>query len=224
MLISKKQLKNHVCSKDETREALRYICFTKDGAVSTDGKVLMVVPYPRWNENTRFASRDIKEKAEAEFTRPVMIHAKDAPNIAASMKTQDFIFYGKQQPLAAILDEGGADEQQSTRYTVAFNDPETYLTMKFVRPSITHFPNYQRYLEHRPDDIVLRFNTALLADLLRKMSAAASDDQAYVDLRIKPAENGAVEPVQLATCGDGKPGVQAVIMPVLKSKWDDEKD
>lgn len=223
MLISKKQLKNHVCSKDETRKALRYIHFTKDGAVSTDGKVLMVVPYPRWNENTRFASRDIKEKAEAELTRPVMIHAQDAPNIAASMKTQNFIFSGKQQPLAAILDEGGADEQQSTRYTVAFNDPETYLTMKFVRPSVTKFPNYQRFVEPRPNDVVLRFHTHLLATLLRKMSAAASDDQPYVEIRIpQPAENAVIDFVQLATYGDGKVGVRAAIMPVRNR--DDKKD
>lgn len=217
MLISKKQLKHNVCSRDYSRPPLRCICFADDGAVSTDGKVLMVVPYPHRNENTRFANPKVKKAADAPPEHPVMVKANDAQAIAASMKDIRVSRFGKnghtQQAMAAITDD--SQLPQLSKYTVVFNDEESIRNMLVAQATVGKFPNHKTYFDKRPNDLILRFEIRRLRDLLTKMIAADDPDNRFVDMRISPTEDRIVrDPVQLFARGGTYAGVRAVIMPV----------
>lgn len=217
MLISKKQLKHNMCSKDYTNPVLRCICFTDDGAVSTDGKALMVVPYPHHNEDTRFANHDVKEAADTKPERPIMVNANDAQAIAASMKDIRVSRFGKngytQQAMAAIVD--GSSLPQMSKYMVVFNDEESIRNMLITRATVGEFPNHKTYFDERPRDMILRFNIRVLRDLLTKMIAADDSGNNIVELHISPAEDRIVlDPVQLVARGGTYAGVRAVLMPM----------
>ena len=64
MLISKQQLACHVCSAYDDRKAIQSICFDENGAVSTDGKRILIVPYPVNANQDLFETEESKADAE----------------------------------------------------------------------------------------------------------------------------------------------------------------
>lgn len=203
MLISKKQLKNHVCSDDDSRRTLMFIRFDKKGAMSTDGKRAMLVPYP--TQNPSMLRESVEEAAKAEFTNPVLIHKNDAAEIASGMKPISLPVHGKQIPLVAIS-SGGMNQSE---YFVVQNNIDSDKRMAVKRSDPGNFPEVDNFFDIHEGDLTLRFTLKLLADLLNKMAAAAGPDQPFVEFRFS---SDPLLPIQIATFGDERPGVRGCIM------------
>lgn len=60
MIISIKQLQHHQCPKKPLHHKTAYVFFTERGAISTDGRKLMIVPYPE-DEKTHDTPKSEKD-------------------------------------------------------------------------------------------------------------------------------------------------------------------
>ncbi len=229
MLISKKQLVNHMCSTDDTRKALHCICFGAEGAYSTDGKCVLLVPYPHKDNNTYYASDAVQAAAEAEFVRPLLINRQDAKEVAAVAKNVDLPYSGwrrtthvKQQAMVAVLDaEPQAEAQQSAACTIHYIDDKAdkSITVKRRFDGTGNFPDVAQFFKPAENCSKLVFDARLLEKLLRQIIAASVSEQKYVEFVIQqPNDRGRIlEPAQINTRGNDEANshsVRAVLMPV----------
>lgn len=201
MLISKEQLKFNVCGDDENKT---FICLDDKGAVSTDGKRIMIVPYPEDGNLDLFETE--VTRADAKYSlglgERILVSAEQAKQISNAFCKGDGAIPGVQ--FAAI--EKNPDGTKS----ISMVNPDEGIQKEFLlAEKFDDFPNYKMVI---PSDDKLSFEiifiTSLLVDLLTKMQKAGKD---FTDcLRVKfHGQHGVVEFIH----GDIEENIKGYIMP-----------
>lgn len=175
MLISKEQLKFNVCGTEDNNNN---ICLDEFGAVSTDGKRLMIVPYPKDCDLELF--EDEVTRADAKYKlapgERILISAEQAKQISNAFCKGDSIIPGVE--FAAI--EKNPDGTKS----ISMVNPDEGIQKEFlVAEKFDNFPNYRIVIPASEPTAEFVFTTSLLVDFLTKMQKAGKE---YSDcLRIK---------------------------------------
>ncbi len=189
MIISKNQLKYHVANNTESREALQFINFCELGAVSTDGKSIMIVAPPEGNEAFLHGSLEILVAASQPLARNLYIHCDDAKELIGN-----FTRIGGNQ--AALTNENDDD-----KFKLFFENGEVAKTIETKRKQPYNFPDVFRVLSQKPGAVSMCFDAKLLKDFIGKLSAAS--EQRYIEFRFNvDSDNMVVDPVEFLMFDD----------------------
>ena len=72
-LVSRVNLECHVAAKDATRFQLHALYFTPEGVISTDGKLLLITPYP--DDSLEEYPAVFEDKLDPSYTSPEDAHS-----------------------------------------------------------------------------------------------------------------------------------------------------
>jgi len=209
MIISKEQLQFHVCSGDSSRPEICKICFDKSGAISTDGKRLLVVPYPKLPDDELFESE--QTKADAKYEIPdgerACISSENSRHVASN-----FFKYSEVKNPDQTFAAMEKCENESVKISLTNGD----LHKEFlIDASSQTFPEYSQIIPRSEPTFETMFDTSLLIDLLRKIKGADAGNSKYVKIRFH-GEAGLAELVTVSE-SDHEP-IRAFIMPVRNNE------
>ena len=206
MLINKQQIKCHVASKDETRKEICGICFRKEGAISTNGRCLLVVPYPEIDSDDFFEvpEAEIDNNFKLENDDEIIINQEDAKHLEKNFfKPGELPFI----PLGA-MGRVGDEKAQVVMSNTSFDKIFTF------KPIDGKYPDYQKVMPQSKPQYVLNFDINSFSELLKIAAEALGES----DSRIVTFEfRGAASPVVLK----GARGLYGLAMPC---RVEDEKE
>lgn len=207
MLISKQQLACHVCSAYDDRKAIQSICFDENGAVSTDGKRILIVPYPVNANQDLFETEE--SKADAKFKlapgQKILVHNEQAKQIAAAFFKDDGCVPGVR--FAAM-------EQKNGEKLISMVNPEQKIHKEFLLDESFdgEFPEYRRMIPKSDPTLQISFSVNLLLDLLQNMKRAQGDKKSeYVRFKFH-GEMGIAELI----LGDDEHAIYAYLLPAIR--------
>lgn len=166
MIISKEQLSCHVCSTDEERASINYISFEKDGAVSTNGKTILIVPYPNINDNDLFETAEsiadakykLKENENIMVRRDVAKHVSQ--NFFKTSETNNDV-----QTFAAM-------EVKNNDIHISMISPVVDKEFETIKASID-FPSWKGVLPKTECTSQMNFNISELFNLMKQLKSAS---------------------------------------------------
>jgi len=210
MLISKQQLACHVCGCDDTRKAIQSICFDQLGAVSTDGKRLLIVPYPVNANQDLFETEEAKADAKFKLSpgQKILVHEEQAKQIAAAFFKGDGSDPGVR--FAAM------EQKESGEKLISMVNPEQKIRKEFLLDESFDggFPEYKQVIPKSETTLEISISLNLLLDLLNQMKKAQGDTiSEFVDFRFH-GERGLVE----MTLGEDEKAIRAYITPAIGNK------
>lgn len=198
MLINKQQIKCHVASKDDSRKELCGICFRKEGAVSTNGKCLLIIPYPEINAN------DFFEVPEAEIDRAfklgeneeIIISQEDAKHLEKNF------FKKGELPIIPLGAMGKIDNEkaQVVMSNISLNKVFTF------KPVEDAYPDYKKVLPQSKPEYVIDFNIEILSEMLKIAASALNDADSKI---VRFEFRGPASPVVIKNSG----GLYGLAMP-----------
>lgn len=210
MLISKQQLACNVCSHDDTRDTLQCICFDEQGAVSTDGKRILIVPYPVFQDLELFETEETKADAKFKLDpgQKILIREEQAKQIAAAFFKGDGCIPGVR---FAAMEQTPTGEK-----LISFVNPEQKISKEFLLDESFDgaFPNYRQVIPKSEITFEINVSINLLLDLLTQMKKAQGDQTAeFVKFRFH-GETGVFE----LTLGKDEHQIRAYMSPALGVK------
>lgn len=205
MLITKQQFAQNVCS-DPARPELNRIRFDQIGAVSCDGKRILIVPYPVIEEDlfeTEETAADAKYKLQG--GEAIYIKEEQAKQIAnAFFKPSDGVDGCFRY---AVM------EQKDGKRLISLVNPEQKIRKEFILEEDFDlvYPDYYQILPKSPATMEVYFDLGILIDLLSKVRKAADTSEKAVRFRFH-GEKGLLEILY----GDSGREVRAYINPYTK--------
>jgi len=201
MLINKQQIKCHVASKDETRKEICGICFRKEGAVSTNGRCLLVVPYPEIDSDDFFEIPEAKIDNEFKLgeNEEIIISQDDAKQLEKNF------FKPGELPIIPLGAIGRVDDEkaQVAMSNISFNKVFTF------KPIEGEYPDYQKVMPQSKPQYTLSFDITSFSEMLKiAAEALGENDSKVVEFEFR----GAASPVVLK----GARGLYGLAMPVRK--------
>lgn len=163
MIISKEQLKCTVCS-DADRPELNAVCFTTKGAISTDGKRILIVPYPKAKDDGLFDSFEVTSDSSYQLKgyETILITADNAAHIASSFFKKTEV----EDPdmTLALIDKN--NEHNKTTISITNGD----LRKEFSFEINDHkFPKIEHVLPVSPVTFEVTFLAEIFIDLLKNI-------------------------------------------------------
>ena len=209
MLISKQQLACRVCGNDE-REALQSICFDQRGAVSTDGKRILIVPYPVNANQDLFETEEAKADAKFKLApgQKILVHEEQAKQIAAAFFKGDGSDPGVR--FAAM------EQKETGEKLISMVNPEQKIRKEFLLDESFDggFPNYLCVIPKSEVTLEINVSLNLLLDLLTQMKKARGDSAAeFVNIKFH-GERGIFE----LTLGEDEHAIRAFMAPAMGKK------
>lgn len=231
MIISKRQLTCHAANVYDGRPELSYILFTRAGAVSTDGKCILRVPYPKPSEgqkNECFGTGQVREMADAELPEGgILVHAADAKLMESMIRKQQIAASEPNRLLDTVeyAAMNGSQEGALKEASIACFDHGISRQITLGRALSRDFPLYERVIPPALGKVTMMVNAKALASLLSKIVKAAGESNVSVELRFDVKGNRVFDPVQMFTLGKdpkhdqhgavpGNDSVFAVFMPM----------
>lgn len=204
MLISQEQCKFNVADKEDIREAIGKICFEKEGAVSTDGKRILVVPYPVYDDNDLFETEESKADAKYKLkeNESILIDADTAKHLAINF------FKEKEQEnhvgrLAAV---------EVKDHDVCISMVSDIVNKEFkAHKSEQDFPNWKQIIPKSETTGLTAFDIDLLIDTLKKIKGASRGYSNMVEFRFR----GDINVVEISTnSSENGDVIRAYVMPM----------
>lgn len=189
MIISYNQLTTHVCGSSADRKKLLFVHFGKRGAVSTNERTIIVVPYPEQSDQSL---------AEVSDESPILVHrdqCKLAARFAKSMAKRDYRFDG-------IIFEWDAT-------TLKFTVDDQTLTLKrlHVEPI-----SYSRVLDaERTTSVTFSVDPKLLAEMLTKARTISNEFEHVVTIDVTIDKDKDIGPLKIRT----RAGIIGLAMPII---------
>lgn len=210
MLISKQQLACHVCGSDDTRKAIQSICFDQLGAVSTDGKRILIVPYPVNACQDLFETEEAKADAKFKLApgQQIFVHEEQAKQIAAAFFKGDGVIPGVR--FAAM------EQKESGEKLISMVNPEQKIRKEFLLDESFDggFLEYKLVIPKSETTLEISISLNLLLDLLTQMKKAQGDNPAeFVEFKFH-GERGIFE----LTLGEDENAIRAYMSPALGKK------
>lgn len=219
MLLSKRNLTDHVASKDETRAHLNVLRITPHGVISTDGHRLLCTPLPDLAADA-FPGATVGEAFDPTST----LQDGEAVSIPTSAlkRVVGTIARDRQRPELECVAFDAAATRANGHVYLGTSDLETG-TLHRVRKLDGDFPDVER-IKPRPERMVLEvgLNAAYLADLANLVADPDArshgiklqffmpndngdekdvSDEKLADIR-KQLEPVTLQPVRLETAGE----------------------
>jgi len=210
MLISKQQLAFNVCGYDDTRKAIQSICFDEIGAISTDGKRILIVPYPVDAKQDLFETEEAKADAKFKLApgQKILVHEEQAKQIAAAFFKGDGA--NPEVRFAAM------EQKETGEKLISMVNPEQKIRKEFLLDESFDggFPEYKHVLPKSETTLAVRISINLLLDLLSKMKKAQGDNTSeFVEFKF----HGAMGVFELIL-GENENTIRAYMSPCLKEK------
>lgn len=208
MLIDRANLTCHVAAKERSRYALNTVALTPQGTVSTDGKMLLRVPYPEQDEESEqdFPVIDgFPEKATGP-TGTVLIGTTDAKKAADSIP---------KKTLKPILKMARLDVSDPALVKIAATDLSAP-TVTSIRRVVGAFPaTEQRMPDPKTLAVKWCFSPAAMSELCKAIASVRSirgrTELVGITLELYADEKGKMDgPAVLR----GSDGILALLMPV----------
>lgn len=205
MLISKQQIKCHVASKDDSRKQICGICFTQDGAVSTNGRCLLVIPYPEINADDFFEvpEAEIDRKFKLKEGEEIIITQEDAKHLEKNF------FKAGELPIIPLGALGKIDNEKAQ---VAMSNISLNKVFTF-KPVDGNYPDYKRVLPRSEPKYTIDFNITSFAEMLKIVAEALGDKDSKI---VRFEFRGSASPVVVK----GARGLLGLAMP---ARPDDEE-
>lgn len=188
MLLSKRNLTDHVASDDATRPQLAVLHVTPAGVISTDGHRMLCTPLPADVAADDFPGSTVGETfdASAELADGEAI---DIPTSALKRVIGTIPSRPKYPALGAVALDAAATRANGHVY-LGTSDLETG-TLHRVKRTDTTFPDYAR-VTPRPERMVLEIglNAEYLAELARLVADRGAGERAIKLQVYLPADNG----------------------------------
>ena len=205
MLITKQQFAQNVCS-DPSRPELNRIRFDQIGAVSCDGKRILIVPYPVIEEDlfeTEETAADAKYKLQG--GEAIYIKEEQAKQIANA-------FFKPSDGVSGCF-RYAVMEQKDGKRLISLVNPEQKIRKEFVLEEDFDlvYPDYYHLLPKSDATLEIYFDLGRLIDLLSKVRKAADTFEEAVRFRFH-GEKGLLEILY----GDPGKEVRAFINPYTK--------
>lgn len=188
MIISKAQLENNVASKDDSRVALKHIVFCKEGAVSTDGKQLLVIPYPDKATDVYTTSADefFEDEGFPEGEFEILVEATEAKRFASlfpKFKAWMRSSYGKVfKTKRAKLSMKPEDEPGST-ILIATEEGTEFSANVVPQKTFSSFPNWRVCVPGGKVYREISFDGKMLAQLINKILKASEEPNNHITLQ-----------------------------------------
>ena len=210
MLISKQQLACNVCSHDGVHDALQAICFDELGAVSSDAKRLLIVPYPVCPDTELFETEEIKADAKFKLDpgQKILVREEQAKQIAAAFFKGDGCIPGVR--FAAM------EKKVTGEKLISFVNPEQKIQKEFLLDESFEgaFPDYRQIIPKSEVTLEINVSLNLLLDLLTQMKKAQGDSAAeFVNIKFH-GERGIFE----LTLGEDEHAIRAFMSPAVGKK------
>ena len=204
MLISKEQCKNHVADQSDDREVIGKISFEKSGAVSTDGKRVLIVPYPVYSDNDLFETEESKadSKYKLKKNEAILIDADTAKHLSVN-------FFKEKEQTNHVGRLAAIDVKKDIVLISMVSDT---IGKEFeIKKSGQKFPDWRTIIPKSKVTGTTLFGIDLLLDTLKKIKSSITDDATNIEFRF----HGDIGVVELTTVGNCQhKEIKALIMPM----------
>jgi hypothetical protein len=164
MKLTKRQILNHVCCKDDNRKPLQCIHILKDGIYSSDGKRLMIVGLTPQQAEAYKTELSVPCETFAKFARMMpkpKKHSTEVPTMEI-LPDETEPLSSSHKNLTLSCDDGNLYKESTTMKTVNYHTVNTPPNFKAVIPD-----------NSKEKVVQVAFNIDLLVDTLKQMKEAS---------------------------------------------------
>lgn len=197
-LVSRRNLECHVADPKHSG-ALDSVLFTEAETVSTDGKLLMVVPYP----NEDLSEFPFTSERESNCVDSVLVSAGQLAKVAKALPKNS---------TRPILDLAKLHGTSETGATFSVTDLDTSIDLT-VRSTDARFPDYSRVMAS-PDTAQIHLGVAVLEKLLKALKKASATSVIFKMGSEKDAVRFEARHGESPAARDE--GIHGMIMPIVK--------